>query len=529
MTKIWNKIISYFNKTNISIFLASVLIILVFHFLYQDTSLTNEDYFLPFLDNKNEGSAFKEIFFSSDHMWYLLSMFNALTLRFMPVYFDIHPQVFMSQYVVYFLIGIFLIFIFAVCNAYSKYNSEKTPFYAVLMLITTYLTVYFLYKAKLLWIFYNATWAYSYVLIPSIAFVLWSRLEYFYVQKVPFTKKDWVIILSLIFLVGISHEMYKTVLCLSLPIGFLLDKLIFNKKYEVNEIKKYLKMYILVFIFCSFNCFSSEMLYKINYFYRPYAETQFFVEFSKYFCEVIRFFTIKNVPMLISLLVLIECIVNFVKDKEKNKRYFLFNAVFCFSLFIFLMGLFLAQKSYLQDGISFILYHPGICFNLRIIYLMLIFSACGYLYTFAKDEYKVYVKSLFTVGIIMVISICLVHKQAFWDTLIHEQSYKVEIKKSTYVLEKCFLTTKFDREENKFYNYYTSSLYTDNALKYYLNLYGAAKTGDYVTIDVCSTKDSLYFCRKKLIETVGCHFNAGELEDVDFNDLYKYSIIKDRR
>lgn len=521
MSNIKDKILSFFSFNRISLFCVLMIIVFVLKILYQDTSITKEDFWLPFFDEQNSHSVFRDAFFNHDHMWYVLAMFETLTLKNLPNFFDIHPQVFLSQYVVYFLIALFLIFFFSICNFYS---TKKTPVYSLLLLITTYLTLFALNKFYLLWIFYDESWVYAYVLLPSFAFVLFKMLEDFYVNEQTLTKKDWFIVWFLIFLVGISHEMYRMILCIILPLSFLLDKIIFKKKQGKENIKKYLRMYVFVVLLCTFNCFTLEMVNKIDYFYNPY-ETNQLVEFSKYCAEIIRFFTIKNIPCFLMLLTFWVSIGFFVKDKNKNKRFFICNFSFIVSLLMFLATLFLVQKSYLDDGLKYIIYHPGIGFNLYIIYLILIFMAVGYLKDNADKGFSKSVNLLLTVFLSSAVILCSCGYKPLLSGLEYMQKEKMNLKKSAYITEKCYIAAKYSRPKNEFSDVSPMGFFPYDTWKYLYSLYGKPQSEQNEFVDVLNNQDwTSESYQKFLIDAVGCQFEDDELEKLDFSELFKYNL-----
>ena len=518
-TLIHNKTLWYF----LFLFISVSVILFFTKGLFECFSVLSENFGYPYYSFSKfiPHNSILQIFTSSDHGWVIFSIFHVLSLRYLPQILNIHPQVCMEQYTVFFLFFIFICFLYCLAENLFKYNKNKI--YTPISILLVYpLFFLLLYNAKFYWIFHSSCWIFCYFLLPLFPLLLMNQFEYFYVTQEPIPRKQIKIFILLTICTAVSQEFFRIVLILALLLGLFLQRIIFKKKLSIEILRNSFFFIItnsLLFFTDTFNSIFHRRCDAISTINVKTYIINFLTDYKSYFIE-------KNTVLFITLFVSWFFIFSFIKNKETNKRFFIYSVSILISTLLFIL---MTAISVDYDGINQeILSHSGLRFIFSIILLNLIFSAIGYI-----NKYKETIIDKINMTLIIFSILFIVIITNAKDIFYFKNEYNISkfFRENTYILEKVYLLNKKENNNNIIYTYCDTNI--SQALiyrgidQYLINTYKKyGKTEDYEMYSVCDNNDeTLYDLRAKMLklseEKLHYKITEEEIEKHDFAKLYE--------
>lgn len=472
-------------------------------------SVNGESLYMPYISQEEhiQPNSFWQVFTANNRSLYVLSMFWVLTARYLPRILDIHPQVCINTVTCWFMFSLFLCLLFALANNFFKYLKTRY-FYAPVLAFVFVTVVALLQQSQFIWMFRSDWLMYAYVFLPIFGLLLLNYSEYFYITKKPLSVRNKVVLVCLFFVVAISHEMFREIVLLSLPIIFIVEKFILKSPLNIKKsLLAYFGIAICYLITIFTHSYQTWLVQHGNR--RAFAE--WFVFFKEYSQAFLKYAFVDNAVLLFSLFLTSVLVVIFVKDKEKNIKFLTFTYSVLFSVVFFMFAVIFGKA---VSDIDLYVQHNGTAFMYRLVLLSLLISGFGYLIAYGKKLYDVISPNVPVVVLSCLVLFLSVHSWTF--NFNHEIEEAREIRQDNYVIEKTFL---LNGKENKTYYVF----FHNASIIYLTQVYGASRSPyDYEVVNVCGG-ETLKLCRKLLIEkaseVTGYNFTDEEIQKEDFDSL----------
>lgn len=553
MKKVFTKLIHLFLLTLIIILYYKILSPLSeIPFLFSDTL---SEVFHPYPETFLKKTAY--LFSSNPHNYYILSVLHVLFGNYIPSMLKVHPMEFAKSYYFYIYLIIFMLFVSTLAMNFAKYFKHRRYFY----LLLPCLLFFFIkanYETGCMWFFAQAGFMYSYYLSPIFAILLFQKTEYSYVRKQILPKYNkgiiiyfcifccllvfnfplWAYIFSLfiigdlirkklfksskaalylsilIIAVSVCSEFYRFIIIASSIIGSLLHQLLIKNKVKIGEL----------FSYFSIICFSMVAnTFSNSYFSFAEDRTRSITDLMKN-SEIYRhdFVTILfsyNHLLFVVLITLVVCSFVFVKNQERNKRFFIFNfSIFIADILFFVFAFPFNLNHFAAANLS-ILNYTAMIMSYKIILYYLIFSYAGYVIAFSE-------RKIFKIQAVILTVIYIILSSELKTDFSTEQGYFKALKRKLYILERLFIE---DTRYTKLgYSNYEEIIPPDYyVINYYIYNYAPkSRNKDYNFIKVCEEMENDMTCdnkMKKIVkEKTGYVFSEKELRELDFSIYNKY-------
>lgn len=501
--------------TVISIVVTVLIVYSITKCFFQNTVIGYESFWAPFQSYLNiPENSFLQIFTTNDHAWYIYSIFDCLSIKYLPILFNMHPQMFINQIYTIFLTAIFILFLFAQAQNFTKY-AKKYKYTHLIVLLIFPIVLYLIHLSNFYMLFQKANWLTGYVMLPIFGIMTLCMIENHYVNNEHFSKRDIFSLICLLLFVSISQEFYIFVIMGTLVIGTFLHWKYFKKIEQSATIYLNISIgFVLFNIALFFNSTFQELLTERYY---PYSMLEFIQYCPAYLYNYAKYVFIYNWFLWIPILILIRYIKIIVKDEEKNARLFIFTKSIIYStlLFYFLM---IFYKGY-DIGAECILAHEGISFLLKITLFCLNLSLTGYLFCHAKNKKTIF---KYCIGALFLFNAFFCKK-----CVIEMQTVQEEFKKgrqNVYILEKFYLLN--GKNNPNLYVYNDDYSFDKLASVYLTHIYKAdLKPDDYKIHTVCSAEDKMINCQQAMTDLIkektNYIFTEEELENLEFDKLYE--------
>ena len=487
-------------------------------------SINSEFLFVPYVSySVFDADSFFHIFTASDHSWYVLSALGVLLDRYIPAFFNIHPQEFVSLVSKTFVPCVFFIFLYSITDSFYKYYKNKNCYSFVLF--TVFCTILILlYTSRFILACSNDCWIYAYIVLPIFPICLNNIFEKYYVNG---EKPNFLIVFFLIFFTSISHEFFRFILLSSLLIGYFLNFLFIDRKIKIKHIFIYLGIIILNSITFFSTFYQGWLLVHVNNNF--YSEIKSLMPI--FFREYTKYFILENLVLYFVLAVLYVYIFYFEKNNDIKKRYFIYNGAILLSFFLFSVVMIIAVPNY--DGAMLTIFeHCGIRFISKVLILLLILSALSLICSCSKLSCKQ------IIAVSSVILFLLFIKSVKLNISYTIQGFKIyteTIRRSLYIWEKSFLLlNKNSKSKEVLILNFPSGLEgfksgNEGSLLFLLYTYNKKSVGFKEEI-ICTNQDDIQKCTNKMQQFVlnktRYSFTEQELEKPDFQKLYEEEFKK---
>lgn len=504
--------------------IACVLIYQVYGCLAQYICVNSESMIMPYV-NFGVGSSdneFWRMFLSSDHAWFIFSFIYYFLERNLPELLKIHPQeaIILSSKTV--LFAIYIGFLSAITYGVFKYEKNKILF-PLGLLLTCYITLSALMQSGFAWIFSNDCWLLAYMLLPTFGILFGAMAEKFYVLAEKPSPKAITLFVFLFLCIAVSHEFYKFLLLIMLPSIYFLHHICFKKPIEGKGFLKSFALYVVIVAISVLNNFS--FAYKVWLSDHIWNNATTSIDFHAYFLEFMAAINenvfYDNIIYYLFIFALVVMVALTVQDKDKNKRFFIYNSTLLFTSLLFFFCLIVGNDKY--DDITILPVHHGLRFCLKLSLITIIYSCVGYLISSIKElPKKIYLFIAFS-----AVSIIL-----FWQNfpfLKNIIAISKEVKINSYILEKVFVLNNKIHNDEIFYTFGYTNCFNDDSVLYLKAIYNSPYAMyNYKVYYACSDNDNDKICQQKMIdlayEKFGYKFTEKELEDLDFSSLYKLNF-----
>ncbi len=499
----------------ISIILSVLIIFIITKCFLSNAVIAYECLWAPFQSYSDiPENSFWQIFTTNDHSWYIYSIFDCLSIKYLPALFNMHPQMFINQIYTIFLAFIFILFLFTQAKNFTKYAKKYKYTHLVALLIFP-VVLHLLDVSNFLMIFQKPNWLTGYIMLPIFGILTLGMIEKHYVDSEHFSKRNIFSLICLLLCVSISQEFYIFVITGTIILGA-----IFHKKHFKTVEKSALK-YLYIFIgFVLFNAalfFNSTFQGLLAERYYQYSLSEFLQYCPVYLYNFVKYVFIKNWFLWIPVLILSFSIHSLIKDEERNTRLFIFTKSIIYStlVFCFLMAFY---KNY-DIGADCILAHEGISFLVKTTLLCLNLSLLGYLFCHAKDK-----KTIFKYcGCVYFIFVAFFARKSFLEIEYIQDEFKT-VRQNMYILEKFYLLN--GKNNPNLYVYNDDYSFDKLASVYLTHIYKAdLKPDDYKIQTVCSAEDEMNTCQTAMTDLIkektNYLFTEEELENLEFNKLYE--------
>ena len=488
--------------------------------IYPNIVPRNESLFMPFLSCSHSipSDSILQIFTSNDHFYVILSVLHVFTQRYLPELLKIHPVECYEKYTVWLLfISVYFLLIVFVKNLFKYISNNKfvdifAPFLSVLFI---FVILKFTHRIGFTWVLQHDCWTYAYILLPAIAFILFYEFEKYYVLEKSLNKRQIFVFCSLLIINAFSNEYFRFIICCGLFLGFILHLLILKTNISKN---KFLLTWIgisilncLVFFTSNFQDWFAER----NNHYTLSDLINIFPNFiSTYFNKVIM----ENKWFFIFIALFLIAVGLFVKNKDRNKRIFIYTISVIISALLFQILIIVG----LEEGynIQYSFQHQGIKMLTKMILFSLNLSLLGYLFAYCKNI-------AITIGLTVI---SLLPFYYGYDPEIYNFKYNKEevlnYKRELYILDRCFIS--ISKKTDIFYTYQKSWVVCpDFSFSYFSNLYGNEQGNEYrQKVYVCNDNDNTEVCENKMKDFIkqktGYVFSEEELKKLDFSIYDKY-------
>ena len=461
-----------------------------------------------------------QIFMSSDHNWFLYSVVNVLTQRYLADFLCLHPVIYLENYQTFLFFGFFMLLLYSLLKSFTKYFS-KVRFSCLLLPFIALLLLKPVTDNCFLWLFRHPSWGLAYIFLPIFLLFLLSLLERLYVNFQKPTKIEFVVIICLTLILSISHELHRFILCFGSFVLLFIHKLVFKTGVK----RKYLLYWLLLVFVCSLCFFNTTFT---GWFYERCISAknstdggifslQYLIQhFSGYFNYLIK----QNIILINILSVLLFFVYFFTDDKEKNKRFFIFVLTLLFSVYAFFIAIIIG------NGYSDFSYeNAGLRLSLIIILIYCILSVFGYFLQMSKNKnLKIFMVILSLVQFFTVFTI------PDYDRItVIEKNVSKELKQTAYLMEKMFVL--YGKEHNKYYYIKMQYDIGKSSLMYLLYRYDKnSSVKNYDAVEVCEVEpasETAEICYNKYIklikEKTGQTITHEELEKHDFSSFDEYA------
>lgn len=360
-------------------------------------------------------------------------------------------------------------------------------------------------------------WTYAYILLPAIAFILFYEFEKYYVLEKSLNKRQIFVFCSLLIINAFSNEYFRFIICCGLFLGFILHLLILKTNISKN---KFLLTWIGISILNCLFFFTSnfqDWFAERNNHYTLSDLINIFPNFiSTYFNEVIM----ENKWFFIFIALFLIAVGLFVKNKDRNKRIFIYTISVIISALLFQILIIVG----LEEGynIQYSFQHQGIKMLTKMILFSLNLSLLGYLFAYCKNI-------AITIGLTVI---SLLPFYYGYDPEIYNFKYRKEdalnYKRELYILDRSYIS--ISKDADVFYNYHRFWPFSHPlAFYYFTNIYGC-KNGEgnkyKQTVYVCEDSDDIEVCENKMKDFIkqktGYVFTEEELQKLDFSIYDRY-------
>lgn len=499
-------------------FVIFILISAIIYFktgkLVHCASVISEDFFMPYWTLSNVANdGILQIFTSSDHSWFILSMVHVLTFRYLPEFLNLHPQICTTNILSFFVFFIVILYCAVFSENLTKFFKNKISFLLGILLVFP-IIIYCAQKADFLWAFYNIIWIYAYFLLPMFPLLLMKEFEVYYILGGNNYNKIHIVLFLMLF-TAISHEFFRIVFIIALFVGYMFHCFLLK---NINHKKFWLKysiftaMNMLLFIspqFIELTKYRCEMTSYRNY---GYIVNLLF----KFLSGIQEFFLLSNICLFIVLFILWTVIFFFVKDKIEKIKFYIYSFSLLLAAFIFIIIMFFVNNY--ND--MFILTHSGLRFLFSGLLLSLICSSISFVIKYAKSNIiKNIVKFLMILPLFLFLNKDIFN---FNETINWVDTYRQD----AYILEKVYLLNRggkyiymYNRSDNSRPDFVGAEVYLSH-------LYGPqeVKFESERVKEVCNTSDEWHVCRENMIkkaEELGYVFTEEEIKNHNFSELYK--------
>lgn len=511
----------------IFVFLLSILAIyLVFGNLISKITVTSETLYMPFvsyLPNTENADYFWRMFLSSDHSWFLASFVLHLFSRIIPSFTGNNPQDFYLESGWCGFFAIFCVFLYVMTINASKYFKSRFTSVFIFWFIFPFI-VFNIQSANFIWGLYNDTWFVCYFFNSIFSLLLLQIMEKYYVTQrwffflpakenispnkfVHYAKV--VGIITLVFLTGIGHELYKFVFLGTLILGLFFHKLFVKTKIHY---KLYICFIIVAIIMNSFVFLIPTFHDWFNSNVKEFSLLMSFLQTNKAFFEYVVYGNIWKLIFIPAFLVYAHFAV---EDKEQTKRLIVSIASSYISILIFNYIII-----FLTDCDLDISQHYGIRFLTKTILLTLLFSSIGFVLSKSSEKFK---KITYISFITFFVSWCTYFCFNGWLQIMLFNEDSVYIQENQYLVDKFY--DLYGKEHNVIYATKPLGPYCEHSYYYFKHWYGG-NDKPYKIKFVCKQEDSNEVCQQKLIKKIyeKTHFRIYEddLEDFDFSEIESY-------
>ena len=468
---------------------------------------------------------FTEIFFHSDHSWFLYSFLYSFIEKNMPAILNMHPQEAIITSSKLILFPVFMVFLFVMTLSLFKYSkSKKLIYWGLGLFYSCLLIMNSLASNEFLWVFYSSCWSIAYIFLSIFGIALYNITEYYYVSEKKPPKFAIAIIAVLFLCVVVSHEYYKFLFLTIIPAVYFLHHFVFKIKITPKKFLKHTFIYgIITFISVLNNLTYSYMDWFLQHINKD--ESIFSILFDKsfilhYIQSFMDFLVIKNLSYILIITVVSVYIFYAVKDKKRNKRFLIFTYSSLFAAFLFFIAGIISSESY--DGfVNFVLsQHEGLRALFTFTLLTIFLSQTGYLIKYHPSGARKYIAVFGFAGL------CLLNQNMFYIKIKDVHFFQKRVKINLYIAEKMFVLNKKINNNNIYYSYNNSGMFNDHGIIYMVHTYKSDyKPNEYSVYHVCLPEDELDVCKDKMIQTAfektGYKFTEEELQKLDFSSLYK--------
>lgn len=498
---------------------ACVLICQLYGYLTQYICVNAESMIMPYVDyGRNTSNEFLRLFSSSDHSWYIFSFVYMFLERVLPKVLNLHPQDAIVISSKTFLFIVYIGFLSVLTCGLFKYEKNKILF-PVGLLLTCFITLCSLQQSNLTWIFSNDCWFLAYMFLPAFGIAIINMAEKFYVFFEKPTPKDITILVVLFLCISVSHEFYKFLLLLMLPAIYFLHYICFKQTVKIISFFKAVAAYVVMSIFLVLNNFSYA--YKIwlsDHIGNKFITTaDFHVYLSNFMGALKESIFYDNIIYYLLIFALVVIIAFSVQDKDKNKRFFIFNSTLLFASLLFFFCLIVGSDKY--DNVSVLPMHEGLRFCLKLSLITIVYSCVGYLISSIKDLYK----KIYLFFTFLLVSVFLFGQNFVFLKYIVIGAKTLKI--NAYILEKVFVLNNKKFDDGMFYTYSRFNCLNDDAVLYLKKVYNISPSKNYKVYHVCADNDTEITCQKNMInlanKKLGYKFTEKELEELSFSSLYK--------
>lgn len=470
-------------------------------------------------------NSFAEMFFHSDHSWFLYSFLYSFIEKNMPAILNLHPQeaIVISAKII--LFPVFMVFLFTMTMPLFKYSkSRKLIYWGLGLFYSFFLVINALIDSDFLWVFYSCCWSIAYIFLSIFGIAFYNITEYFYVsEKKP--SKIAIAIMTILFLcIAVSHEYYKFLCLIIIPIVYCLHHIVFKIKIEP---KKFFK-HVFIYVFTAFVCILNNLTYSYaDWFLQHINKDESIISILSdksfvlhYIESFINFLIINNVLYLVLIYVVSKYILHAVKDKNRNKRFIIFTYSTLFTAFFFFIAAIVGSESY--DGyVNFALpQHDGLRCLFKFTLITIFLSEIGYLIKYHPSGIRKYIAVFGFAGL------GLLSKNNFFLQIKPVHFFQKQVKTNLYIAEKMFILNKKINNNNIYYFYNNEGMFNDNGIVYLVNIYKSNyKPHEYSVHHVCLPEDNLDVCKDKMIQTAfektGYKFTEQEVKELNFSSLYE--------
>lgn len=452
---------------------------------------------------------FWQPFLQNDHSWFIFSPIFCMCNRFLPLMFNVHPQMFYKYFYWIVIFGVYVAFFFAIRENFTKYFNPK---YAVLWTLPIFpIVLQALDYGGFKWAPMNDSFSLSYILLPLFFILFANSFEKIYVKNLyPETSlRERITLLVLFIFVSCSHEFPRFIICLGLYVGYYLHKWFVNN--DIDR-KKYWAIYkgILIFnlvLFLTPN-FRNWFGERDNHLTLRMLISDFPNMVSAYFQTVI----VENWLYFAVLAVMLIALKFIVKNLKEKRKLFVWTASILVSIFAFSMVIIVGSETY-----EYSFMHPGIRFLDKIFLLNLIFSIAGYIFS-----YDCSIKKKVAVLVLCFAPLLLGVKKDSLDYSYQQQEI-YQSRYRAYLLERFFIL--HEKPAKVYYQIKDKVFFEKNSLRFYLFFHDRGfSQQDYVEKTLCEPTDEFEDCNKKIMDILknehNFEFSKEELEKLDFN-IYK--------
>ncbi len=303
-------------------------------------SIFAEEFFTPYFTNIPQDGIW-QIFTANEHCWLIFSMVDVISARYLPAFFNIHPQVFAENILSIFVFFIVLFFCAIFSENLTKFSKNKFLLSLGTLCIFP-LVIYCLKTSDFFWTFYNTIWVYSYFLLPMFPLLLMKEFELFYIDGQKITNRKNIIIFFLIIFTAVSHDFFRIVFIIALFIGYFFHSYLLGKINSKNFWAKYsifTILNLLLFLTPQFIDVTKDRC-NISYF----KNLDYIIDLSSKFLTGIKdYLLLANFWLFIVILITWTIIFIFVNDSQKKIKFYIYSCSLIIGAFAFWLMMFVVN------------------------------------------------------------------------------------------------------------------------------------------------------------------------------------------